>query len=123
MDDKMRKELQFAMETQFRHKFYLDPKFKFLPSLGIREVLQGFGADDVGFIGVLRLVWISGDTWRGEWHDDPKYIVERSFEIEVERSKLYNIDKVMEVWREDMRTRMTKQELVEEDEPYTGLLN
>ena len=42
MDSKMRDELRFAMNTQFRYKLYRDPIFPFLPSLGIDHIIQGF---------------------------------------------------------------------------------
>ena len=70
MTEKERNELRFVMETQFRHKFYNDPKFPYLPSMGCTEILQGFGNKEVGFIGVLRLVYIGNGYWKGEWHDD-----------------------------------------------------
>jgi hypothetical protein len=51
------KELRHAMETQFRYKFYNSTEFPFLPSMGIRHILQGFEAPnkEIGYIGMLHL--------------------------------------------------------------------
>ena len=62
MDDKERKLLQQAMEIQFRHKLYCDIKFPYLQSLGIKDIVQGFGNEEIGFIGVLHLRWVNEDN-------------------------------------------------------------
>ena len=46
MEYNQQKELRYAMETQFRYKFYKSPEFPFLPSLGIRHIFQGFEAKE-----------------------------------------------------------------------------
>ena len=53
METNQREELRYAMETQFRYKFYKSPEFPFLPSLGLRHVFQGFEAkeEELGFMG------------------------------------------------------------------------
>ena len=78
IDDNELQELRKGMEMQFRFKFYKDPKFPFLKSLGIKHVIQGFDAgDDVGFIGMLHLWWVRDptgtvtDIWESEWIDTP----------------------------------------------------
>ena len=69
-NEKMQGELRHAMEVQFRYKFYNDVQFPYLQSLGIRNVLQGFGNEDVGFIGILHLWWVNEDS--GIVYDNPK---------------------------------------------------
>ena len=78
IDENELQELRKGMEMQFRFKFYKDPKFPFLQSIGIKHVIQGFDAgDDVGFIGMLHLWWVSDPTgtvtgiWESEWLDTP----------------------------------------------------
>ena len=87
-NEKNREELRHAMEVQFRYKFYKDVQFPYLHSLGIRHVLQGFGNEEVGFIGILHLWWVNEDNgivydnprkspvqikgvWKSEWLDHP----------------------------------------------------
>jgi len=79
IDENELQELRKGMELQFRYKFYKDPKFPFLQSMGIKHVIQGFDAgDDVGFIGMLHLWWVSDPThtvigiWESEWIDSPQ---------------------------------------------------
>ena len=86
MDSKMRDELRYAMNTQFRYKLYRDPIFPFLPSLGIDHIIQGFEAkEELGFVGVLHLWYennsgelsyqtkdrhfVAGDS-KHEWYDE-----------------------------------------------------
>ena len=89
MDDKERKLLQQAMEIQFRHKLYCDIKFPYLQSLGIKDIVQGFGNEEIGFIGVLHLRWVNEDNnivydnskewpvkvkgvWKSTWYNTPE---------------------------------------------------
>ena len=51
MNREKRELLRQAMEVQFRHQLYSKPEFTFLPSIGIRDIFQAFGNDEVGFIG------------------------------------------------------------------------
>ncbi len=55
MTEKERDMFRYAMETQFRYKFYQNVQFPYLQSLGIDHVFQGFGNEDHGFIGMLHL--------------------------------------------------------------------
>jgi len=71
-------ELRKGMELQFRYKFYKDPKFPFLKSMGIKHIFQSFDAgDEIGFIGILHLWWVKDSTgtvtdiWESEWIDTP----------------------------------------------------
>ena len=94
--------VRYAMETQFRYKFYRDVQFPYLQSIGIDHVLQGFGNDDVGFVGMLHLWWVNEDngivyensrkgsvhikgTWKSEWFDTPEQGIAVAQKIEKER--------------------------------------
>lgn len=83
MDDFEKKELRFALETQFRYKLYNDPAFPFFHSLGIKDIIQGFTNGDE-FIGILHLHWVNKDNdivydkirhtnikgiWEATWYD------------------------------------------------------
>ena len=112
MNDKERKLLQHAMEIQFRHKLYCDIKFPYLQSLGIKDIVQGFGNEEIGFIGVLHLRWVNEDNnivydnpkewpvtvkgvWKSTWYNTPeigKKIIE-----EIESNSIIDIEKVMEI--------------------------
>ena len=77
------------MEVQFRHKLYNEVQFPYLQSLGIRNILQGFGNEEVGFIGILHLWWVNEDNniiydnvrrslvkikgiWKSNWLNHPQ---------------------------------------------------
>jgi len=102
MTEKERDMFRYAMETQFRYKFYQNVQFPYLQSLGIDHVFQGFGNEDHGFIGMLHLWWVNEDSgivydhpkkgpvaikgiWRGEWFDTPEQGVLAARQIEKER--------------------------------------
>ena len=93
---------RYAMETQFRYKFYQDVQFPYLQSLGVDHVFQGFGNEEHGFIGMLHLWWVNEDSgiaydhpkkgpvaikgiWRSEWFDTPEQGVLAAQKIEKER--------------------------------------
>ena len=93
-------ELRKGMELQFRYKFYKDPKFPFLKSMGIKHVIQGFDAgDDVGFIGTLHLWWVKDSTgtvtdiWESEWLDSPQEAIELA--ISLRQEKPYDEEKLV----------------------------
>ena len=102
MTEKERDMFRYAMETQFRYKFYKDIQFPYLHSLGIDHVFQGFANDEHGFIGMLHLWWVNEDSgivydnpkkgpvaikgiWRSEWFDTPEQGVIAARQIEKER--------------------------------------
>ncbi len=102
MTEKERDMFRYAMETQFRYKFYQDVQFPYLHSLGINHVFQGFANDEHGFIGMLHLWWVNEDSgivydnpkkgpvaikgiWRSEWFDTPEQGVIAARQIEKER--------------------------------------
>ena len=109
MTPKMRDELRYAMNTQFRYKLYRDPVFPFLPTMGIDHIIQSFEAkEELGFVGVLHLWYennsgelsyytkdrhfIAGD-WKHEWYDHPQDAVELA--IHIQRSRPYNETKLV----------------------------
>ena len=122
MDDKERKLLQQAMEIQFRHKLYCDIKFPYLQSLGIKDIVQGFGNEEIGFIGVLHLGWVNEDNnivydnpkewpvkvkgvWKSTWYNTPE--IGKKIAEEIERQSIIDIEKVMEI----ITKRLLKYEL------------
>ena len=122
MDDKERKLLQHAMEIQFRHKLYCDIKFPYLQSLGIKDIVQGFGNEEIGFIGVLHLRWVNEDNnivydnpkewpvkvkgvWKSTWYNTPE--IGKKIAEEIESKSIIDIEKVMEI----ITKRLIKYEL------------
>ena len=112
MNDKERKLLQHAMEIQFRHKLYCDIKFPYLQSLGIKDIVQGFGNEEIGFIGVLHLRWVNEDNnivydnpkewpvtvkgvWKSTWYNTPE--IGKKIAEEIESKSIIDIEKVMEI--------------------------
>ena len=107
-------ELRKGMELQFRFKFYKDPKFPFLKSLGIKHVIQGFDAgDDIGFIGTLHLWWVRDptgtvtDIWESEWIDTPQEAIELA--LSLRQNKLYDEQKLVRSHMEEIQ-KMAEQE-------------
>ena len=122
MDDKERKLLQQAMEIQFRHKLYCDIKFPYLQSLGIKDIVQGFGNEEIGFIGVLYLRWVNEDNnivydnpkewpvtvkgvWKSTWYNTPE--IGKKIAEEIQNRSIIDIEKVMEI----ITKRLIKYEL------------
>ena len=122
MDDKERKLLQHAMEIQFRHKLYCDIKFPYLQSLGIKDIVQGFGNEEIGFIGVLHLRWVNEDNnivydnpkewpvkvkgvWKSTWYNTPE--IGKKIAEEIESKSIIDIEKVIEI----ITKRLLKYEL------------
>ena len=112
MDDKERKLLQQAMEIQFRHKLYCDIKFPYLQSFGIKDIVQGFGNEEIGFIGVLHLRWVNEDNnivydkpkewpvkvkgvWKSTWYNTPE--IGKKIAEEIQNRSIIDIEKVMEI--------------------------
>jgi len=110
MTEKERDMFRYAMETQFRYKFYQDVQFPYLQSLGIDHVFQGFGNEEHGFIGMIHLWWVnenSGITydhpkkgpvtikgiWRSEWFDTPEQGILAAQKIE--KGRIYDEQKLV----------------------------
>ncbi len=119
-------QLRYAMEIQFRHRFYNDQHFPFLQSMGIKNVLQAFGNEEMGFIGVLHLWWVNEDSnihydnpkkwpvkikgvWKAEWFDTAQEGMAVAQKVEEERNKVYNSHKMIEVHQAYARSVMEKQ--------------
>jgi hypothetical protein len=58
------------IETQFKQYLNALPEFNFLISLGINEIFQTVGTDEVDFIGILHIKWIKKTKeWAFIWYD------------------------------------------------------
>ena len=116
----LQSELRNAMEVQFRYKFYKDVQFPYLHSLGIRNVLQGFGNEDVGFIGILHLWWVNEDNgivydnprkspvqikgvWKSEWLDHPHEAL--ALAQKLEKEKIYDEEKLVNLMHNHIREK------------------
>ena len=138
IDDIELQELRKGMETQFRYKFYKDPKFPFLQSIGIKHVIQGFEHphEEVGFIGMLHLWWVPDPTgtvlgiWESEWFDTPHEGVALAQTLDTHR--IFDVKKLEEVAhnhaqkmaeKEVMKQIQAKIRQEEEEESKTVLWN
>ena len=139
MDERQQKELRYAMETQYRYKFYNSPEFPFLPSMGIRHIFQGFEVkeEELGYVGMLHLWWTNEDngikydnpryfvkgTWHGEWLDRPEEGIEKAIQIQ-KRNTLLDLNKLLQVhynFHQELRKREAEKEFNEETEEMAGL--
>ena len=122
-DTNILSDLRHAMEVQFRYKFYRDVQFPYLHSLGIRNVLQGFGNEDVGFIGILHLWWVNEDNnivydkpretpvqikgiWKSEWLNDPKEAI--ALAQKLEDGKPYDENKLVQIQQNYVKQMVEK---------------
>ena len=122
-NENLQAELRHAMEVQFRYKFYQDIQFPYLQSLGIKNVLQAFGNEEIGFIGVLHLWWVNEDNgivydnprkcsvkikgiWKSEWLDDPKDAVAIAQKLEDE--KPYDENKLVQIQQNYVKQMVEK---------------
>ena len=140
METNQREELRYAMETQFRYKFYKSPEFPFLPAMGIRHVFQGFEhKEELGFIGMLHLWWTNEDsgikydnpkyfakgTWHGEWFDRPEDGIKRAIQAQKENT-FWDENKLLQVHLEfhnELRKREAEKKFNEETEEMAGLMS
>jgi len=137
MTEKEREVLRHAMEAQFRYKFYQDQVFPYLQSMGIRDVFQGFGNDEIGFIGMLHLWWVNEDNnivydnpkkwpvkikglWKSEWFDTPEEGM--AIAQKIQDDKPHKEEKLIEIHQKNHEKIMEKQlkkqiqEKIEEEE-------
>ena len=138
MDERQRKEIRYAMETQYRYKFYNSPEFPFLPSMGIRHIFQGFEVkeEELGYIGMLHLWWTNEDngieydnpryfvkgTWHGEWLDRPEEGIEKAIQIQ-KRNTLLDLNKLLQVHHEfhaELRKKEAEKKFTEETEEMSN---
>ena len=139
MDEIEIQELRKGMEMQFRYKFYKEAQFPFLQSLGLKHVLQSFDAgDDIGFIGMLHLWWVSDPTgtvtgiWESEWINTPQEGVALAQKIGEDLHLLYDIGKLEQVGKQYIQ-KLAEKEMMkqiqekirkeEEEESKTVLWN
>ena len=103
MDDLTLQEIRKGLEQQYRYKFYRDPKYPFLPAMGIKHIFQGFDAQEDGYVGTLHL-WYTNESgelsyhtkdkefisgyWKSRWIDDAVEAVEVAIELEREEGSL-----------------------------------
>ena len=123
-NENLQAELRHAMEVQFRYKFYQDVQFPYLQSLGIKHVLQGFGNEEVGFLGILHLWWVNEDNgivydnprkcpvqikgiWKSEWLNHPQEAIAVAQKIQDE--KPFNENKLIEIHQNHMKLIAEKQ--------------
>ena len=138
IDDIELQELRKGMETQFRYKFYKDPKFPFLQSIGIKHVIQGFEHphEEVGFIGMLHLWWVPDptgtvtDIWESEWLDTPHEGI--ALAQMLDKNRVYDVEKLVQTHTQAIQ-KIAEQEVMkqlqekirkeEEEESKTVLWN
>ena len=136
MEPNQREELRYAMETQFRYKFYKSPEFPFLPSMGIRHIFQGFEHQEKHeYVGMLHLWWTNEDDgieydnpkdfvkgiWHGEWFDTPEEGIEKA--IQVQKEILWDENKLLQVHHEfhaELQKREAEKKFTEETEEMSN---
>ena len=118
MNREKRELLRQAMEVQFRHQLYSKPEFTFLPSLGIRDIFQGFGNEEVGYIGFLHLKYFrkkeGEQEWAAIWYDTHEEGLEaqRQWFEDVP----YNRGKMMHLVMQHIQNQANKVEIEESEE-------
>jgi len=109
--------------------------------MGIKDVFQGFGNDEEGFIGMLHLWWVPEDSnihydnpkkwpvkiigvWKGEWFDTPEEGIALADKIEQDRNKVYDTRKIMELHMNYVRSVAEKQikRQIKEETPKKKIL-
>lgn len=100
-------EIRHGLATQFKFKFYNDPAFPFLHSMGIFDVLQGFEYQGKP-LGILHLKW---DKEKRMWDEqgwlkalDAIYLAQ-----EIQASKSYDEDKLIKANLLYMQSRLPEE--------------
>ena len=126
MDDGQKEVVRTALEMQFRYRFYQDTVFPFYQSMGIKDVFQGFGNEEDGFIGMIHLWWVPEESnihydnpkkfpvkiigvWKGEWFDTAQEGMAVAQKIEDDRNKVYDTNKMIDAHRVYLKSVMDKQ--------------
>ena len=110
MSEQLLDELRYACETQFRYKLYQDFKFKYMHSVGIKDIMQTFRHPDVGFIGVLHLFYctdLKKPYWKSKW-----YLTAEESLVEAQKildNKIYNENKLVETAMNFMKFKYVDQ--------------
>jgi len=126
MTDEELKHLRHVLESQFRNNMYTDIKFPFLQSLGIKDIIQGVGNDELGFIGILHLKWANKDnnivydnskewpvkvkgTWESTWYDT----VDEGHHIaqKLKDDRIIDNEKVMSIMHAEVMKRLRKKRI------------
>ena len=102
IDENELQELRKAFEMQFRYKFYREPQFPFLKSIGIKHVIQGFEHphEEVGFVGILHLWWVPDptgtvtDIWESEWLNTPYEGI--SLAQTLNQNRVFDVEKLVQ---------------------------
>jgi len=137
MEPNKRDELRYAMESQFRYKFYNQTEFPFLPSMGIRHIFQSFEIKEVfEYIGMLHLWWVSDPTgtvtgiWESEWLDTPHEGI--ALAQSLDNNRMFDVGKLVQthtqaihdIAEQEVRKQIqAKIEKEEEEESKTVLWN
>ena len=139
MTEKERDMFRYAMETQFRYKFYQDVQFPYLQSLGVDHVFQGFGNAEHGFIGMIHLWWVNEDSgivydhpkkgpvaikgiWKSEWLNHPQEAI--ALAQKIQDKKPYDEDKLVQIHQNHIRQMTEKraeQEIIRQIREKQGL--
>tara|TARA_B100000424_G_scaffold100768_3_gene75627 strand:+ start:2111 stop:2452 length:342 start_codon:yes stop_codon:yes gene_type:complete len=94
--NKILKELRYMTQTQVLYKYYSNPEFKYMQSLGIKDLMQSFIHHEHGFIGFLHLKWKKLDnknTWSATWYNTPEEAI--SVATELQSNKIYDENKIL----------------------------
>jgi len=123
MTEKERDMFRYAMETQFRYKFYQDVQFPYLQSLGVDHVFQGFGNEEHGFIGMIHLWWVNENSgivydhpkkgpvaikgiWKSEWLNHPQDAI--ALAQKIQDKKPYDEEKLVQTHQNHIRQMTEK---------------
>lgn len=104
MDKKELEQVRYMCEMNFRHTLYKDIKFKYFPSIGIKDIFQSFANENV-FVGVLHLNYRKGESkkmyWHSSWFNKPEQAIFEAMCIQKE--KIYDEELVMNTVQRHIR--------------------
>ena len=121
MNHRERELLRQAMDVQFRYQLYQKPEFRFMHSLGIKDIFQGFGNTEIGMIGVLHLYWKENDIWLSKWYDTPEE--GRDAQQKVWDDSPFDREKLMHARMRDKEERERKKSMPIEEPEEPIILN
>ena len=100
MDLEQIEEIRKGLEQQFRYKFYKEPKYPFLPAMGIKHIFQGFDAQEDGYMGTLHL-WYTNESGEPSYHTKDKNFISGYWKSEWIDAAVEAVEKAIELERED----------------------
>jgi len=109
------------MDVQFRYQLYQKPEFRYMQSLGIKDIFQGFGNTEIGMIGVLHLYWKEKDVWLTKWYDTPEQ--GRDAQQKVFDDSPFDREKLMHARMRDKEERERKKSMPIEEPEEPIILN